>query len=117
MADTTSDMVRTHIKEVRTALNALEKGADRADRLPEGVRDLSRAVDGVRRSVWAVLEAQHTRDYASFLSRVRVRRATEVCEEVLADLSAEAVPRTTPGAEIFRGTLRELAHRCKRASQ
>ena len=117
MAATTSDDVRARIHQVRAALNALEKSMDRAEQLPEGVRELSRAVDGVRRSIWAVLEAQHTSDYPSYLGRVRVNRATDTCEEVLSDLYASAVAANTPGAEIFRATLREVAHLCKRASQ
>jgi hypothetical protein len=83
----------------------------------EAVRDLGLAVGNVRRSTWAVLTSAHSDNYENFLARLRVRRATETCEEVLSDLYADTVPATAPGLDLFQAALRELARACQEAAQ
>jgi hypothetical protein len=90
-------------------LEVLDARADAGEHPAEGVRDLGLAVDDLRRSVWAVLTTKHSGSYADFLARIRVRRATECCEEMLAELHAETVTRNTPGLPVFQATLKELA--------
>ena len=100
--------LQNHIDKLREALKMLP--ADEASELPrEGLTDLGFAVDSVRKSVWGVLIAEHTGDYYDFLGKIRVRRATETCRDVMADLQNHAVTPTTPGFEVFHATLRELA--------
>jgi hypothetical protein len=100
------DELRQGVGQIRKALDALEAGV--GERPAEGVRDLSMAVDNLRRSVWAVLTTRHSGNYEDFLARIRVRRAKECCEDVLADLHAETVTRDTTGMPVFHATLREL---------
>jgi len=99
--------LRKGVDQIRKALNAFDAGL--GDRPAEGVRDLGLAVDDLRRSVWAVLTTRHSGNYEDFLARIRVRRARECCEDVLADLHAETVTRDTPGLPVLHATLRELA--------
>ena len=94
------------IQHIRKALDVLESKVD--DRPSEGVRDLGLAVDDLRRGVWATLTSRHSGNYQDFLARIRIRRATECCEEVLADLHAETVTLNTPGLPVFHATLKEL---------
>ena len=102
------DDLRKGVVQIRNALDVLEAKVGEEDRPSEGVRDLGRAVDDLRRSVWAVLTTRHSGNYQDFLARVRIRRATECCEELLADLHAETVTSNTPGLPVFHATLREL---------
>jgi hypothetical protein len=69
------------------------------------LRDLGLAVDNVRKSVWATLSAEYADDYPSFLAKIRVRRANEICQDVLSDLYAETFAPNTSGLEVFRATL------------
>ena len=108
MADVTSDEVRRHIDAVRSALNVLDASPGAANHSTEGLRDLARAVDDLRSSIWAVLEGEHAGDYEGFLARVRVSRATGLFEDVLSELYAGTVTPGAPGIEVFRTALREL---------
>jgi hypothetical protein len=102
------DDLRRGVGQIRTALDVLEATVEKSNRPSEGVRDLGLAVDDLRRSVWAVLTTRHTGNYQDFLARIRIRRATESCEEMLADLHAETVTSNTPGLPVFHATIREL---------
>jgi hypothetical protein len=99
--------LRKGVAQIRKALDSFDAGV--GSRPAEGIRDLSLAVDNLRRSVWAVLTTRHSGNYEDFLARIRVRRATECCEEVLADLHAATVTSDTPGLPVFHATMRELA--------
>ena len=102
------EALQNHIAKLRDALKMLP--SDEASELPrEGLTDLGFAVDSVRKSVWGVLIAEHTGDYYDFLGKIRVRRATETCREVMADLQNHTISPTTPGFQVFHATLRELA--------
>ena len=102
------DDLRKGVGQIRTALDVLEASVEKEDPPSEGVRDLGLAVDDLRRSVWAVLTTRHSGKYQDFLARIRIRRATECCEDMLADLHAETVTSNTPGLSVFHATIREL---------
>ena len=104
------------IRQLRSALNIIDADIALGEPPAEAVQALVRAVDNVRTSVWAVLSAEHSGDYQSFLSRIRVHRATETCDEILADLYAEALPPNILGLELFHATLRELSRMFKAAN-
>ena len=104
------------LDELRSALNIIDGEIALGQPPAEAVQALERAVDNVRTSVWAVLNADHSGDYQSFLGRIRVHRATETCEDVLADLYAETLPPDTPWLELFHATLRELSRMWKAAN-
>ena len=107
-----SDELRRGLNELRWVLNVVETEVEAAEPSEEAVRALAEAVDGVRNNVWAALTAEHADDYDQYLAKVRVRRAREICEDVLADLYAETIPSNTPGLEVFGATLRELSRHC-----
>ena len=105
----TSADVDRRLEEVERALDALDVDKASEEELSEAVRDLSMVVDNLRQSVWAVLQANHSGAPAGFIGRVRVRRAAEICRDVLADLYADAIPRNMPGLRVLEATLEELA--------
>lgn len=98
--------LREVIDRVRSALHILE--GDAAQHSSEAAHDLKRSVDDLRRGVWAILTTRHSGNYEDFLARIRVRRATESCEDVLAELYAETLTADTPGLFSLYATLSEL---------
>ena len=105
--------LRRGLDELRSKLDIIEGEMALGEPPPEAVRDVERALSGVRTDLWTLLTAKHSDDYVGYLGMVRVRRATETCEDVLADLHAEALPTDMPGLEVFHATLRELSRMCK----
>jgi hypothetical protein len=104
-----SDELRETIEELRNAIGIIEQGMESDEPPEEGMRDLGLAVDNVRKSVWATLSAEYSDDYPSFLAKMRVRRANEICQDVLSDLYAETFAPNTAGLEVFQATLKELS--------
>ncbi len=104
-----TEKLRTEIDQLRSALKAVDAAVATGDPSPEALQDLGLEVDSLRKSLWAGLTSKHSGDYTAFLGRIRVRRAIETCEDVLADLYAETLPPNIPGLEVFSATLGELA--------
>ena len=98
------------LEQLKNALDVIEEDATLSTIPPEALRDLGAAVDAVRKVVWSVLVAKHTGDYDHFLGTTRVRRAKEICEQVLSDLDATSVASDTTELEWFRKALRELSN-------
>lgn len=109
-----NDELRRGLEELRSKLNIIE--AEMAQGKPPGqaVRAVEQAVSEVRSNIWILLTAEHTDDYDSYVGKIRIRRATETCEDILADLHAETLPPQTVGFDIFHATLRELSEECAR---
>lgn len=104
--------IREQIAAVRRAMEEIEASGADAGGDSEGVRLLRRAVDDVRRSVWAVLSAEHEGNLAAYLGEVRLARARVYCEDLLADLYAETLSPGAPGLGDFVGALRAVAKTC-----
>ena len=111
-----SDELQRGLDELRSKLNVVEMEiAAAAEPSEEGLRALAAALNGIRNNVWAALTAEHADDYDEYLAKVRVHRARETCEDVLADLYADTIPPTMPGLDVFGATLRELSRHCTAA--
>lgn len=109
----TGEELRKTIQGLRSALSGIEDTTSLEELPEEGLRDLGLAVDNVRKSVWSTLSAEYADDFPGFLAKIRVRRANEICQDVLSDLYAETLPPNTSGLELFGATLRELSRACK----
>jgi hypothetical protein len=107
------DDLRKDMDQLRSALNIIESGTSVSAPPEEGLRDLGQAVDNVRKSAWAVLTAEHSGDYHGFLAKIRVRRAIELCQDVLTDLYADTITPDMPGLVVLTATLTELSAACK----
>jgi hypothetical protein len=103
------DELRKRLAELRSKLDIIDGELGQGKTPPEAVAAVEQAVSTVRSNIWALLAAQHSEDYQQYLGRIRVRRATETCEEVLADLHADTVAPNAPGLEVFQATLHELS--------
>ncbi|MHC4180857.1 MAG: hypothetical protein ACYSWU_25435 [Planctomycetota bacterium] len=105
--------LRRGLDELRRVLNAIDPAVTLEDAPAEAVRALGQAVDGVRSNVWTLLTAQHADEYQDYVGKIRVCRATETCEDVLAELYADTLSPNIAGLDVFHATLRELARMCR----
>lgn len=103
------DELRKRLAELRSKLKIIDGELGHGKTPPEAVAEVEKAVSTVRSNIWALLAAQHSDDYQTYLGRIRVRRATETCEEVLADLHADTLAPSAPGIEVLHATLHELS--------
>jgi hypothetical protein len=104
--------LKKYIEELRDVLSVAESFLALDQMPPERVKDLGHAVDNLRTGVWVALRARHAGEPDELLARMRVRRAIDTCEEVLADLYAETLTAATPGFFVFHATLQELSQVC-----
>ena len=111
---TGNDHLRRDLQDLRSKLDIIDAEMSRGEPQRELVRAIEEAVSTVRGNLWTLLSAQHADDSQGFLGKIRVRRATELCEEVLADLHANTLAKTAPGRQVFHATLQELAAMCRR---
>ncbi len=100
------EALRESIERVRSTLHVMDSKS--AGLSSEAVEELKRSVDDLRRGVWAILTSRHSGSYEEFLARIRVRRATESCEELLAELYAGTLDAETPGLFSFFASLSEV---------
>ena len=101
--------LRRSLEVLRDALGALDADLALNDPPQAAVQDLEQAVSGIRSSVWELLKAEHADDYAGYLGKMRLRRAIEICEDVLSDLYADTLAPNTPKLRAFQATLQEFA--------
>ena len=106
--------LRKGLDELRSKLRIIDTETEVGHPPEQAVRAVAEALSGARRDVWALLTARHSDDYEGYLTRTRIRRVTEVCEDILADLHADTLAANTVGLEVFRATLRELSDLCAR---
>ena len=103
-----SQALRKQISDLRDVLSVVESQLALEIAIPDGMQDLAATVDGLRASVWIVLKTEYGDDERQLLSKMRIRRATEICETVLEDLDGGAISSDTPGFSVFRATAHEL---------
>ena len=104
--------LKKYIEELRDVLAVAESFLALDQMPPERVKDLGLAVDNLRTSVWVALRTRHAGEQDELLARMRVRRAIDTCDGVLADLYAETLTAATPGFFVFHATLQELSQVC-----
>ena len=109
-----NDELRRGLEELRSKLNIVEAELAQGKPPEQAVQAVERAVSEARSNIWILLTAEHADDYDSYVGKIRVRRATEACEDILADLHAETLSPQTAGLDIFHATLRELSEECAR---
>ena len=109
-----NDELRRCLAELRSKLDIIEAEMAQGQPPEQAVQAVEQAVSEVRTNIWNLLTAEHADDYESYVGKIRVRRATKVCEDILADLHTETLPSRTVGLAVFHATLRELSDECAR---
>jgi hypothetical protein len=69
------------------ALESFEKRIISEEVPKEALTGLKSAVDDLRLRLWGVLSTGSADDYRAFQERFRLRRATEICEDIESELS------------------------------
>jgi hypothetical protein len=80
--------LQSPLATMRATVQSIEAKLRHGDLPEEGLGDLKHAIDDVRLRLWAVITAQSSSEPEGVLLRFRLRRATEICRNVVADLDA-----------------------------
>ena len=103
--------------EVKSALEEIEKELGEGSMASEDLEDFKGVVDHVRLSVWALMTAGWSDEYAGLdtprakqvIARFRLQRANDMCRSALADLEAGAIPADSEELGQFRTTIGEIS--------
>jgi hypothetical protein len=79
------------IRTIRATVQSIEAKLRHSSVPEEGLGDLKAAIDDARRRLWAVIAAAGSDAPEGVLLRFRLRRATEICRGVTADLEGGAL--------------------------
>lgn len=100
--------LRKRIRELKSSLGLIESELSERRDVTGTLEDFKHVVDRARRSVWAVLTASVSGDYNAFIADFRLRRATEMFQEIHVDLDAGGVNAATPGLHELESNLSDL---------
>ncbi len=77
----------------------------------EGLEDFRRAVDSLRMTVWAVLTASESDQYDITITRFRLNRAVESCQQIVGDINSGSIAADSPELRRFHDTIRDTLKR------
>ncbi len=99
------------VEELRSSISRLRRALETAQ-IPDAENqvphDVGLAVDDLRRSLWGALTTTFTTDAEEYLVTMRVRRASEMLHDLLADLYTGALSMRAPGTDELRAATSEL---------
>ena len=99
------------VEELRSSISRLRRALETAQ-IPDAENqvphDVGLAVDDLRRSLWGALTTTFATDAEEYLVTMRVRRASEMLRDVLADLYAGVLSIHAPGTDDLRAVISEL---------
>ena len=95
------------VEQLRDALKEIESKLVWGDLPLMALEEFKVALDGTRTTLLALLDADGPADYQASLRRFRLRRAAQICENVLQGMRTGAIDRETPGLAAYAATARE----------
>jgi hypothetical protein len=102
---------RDQLHGVRATLQSIEHRLQRGNLSAAGLADLKSAIDDARLRVWAAQAAVAATDAEGVLFRFRLRRANEICRNVLRDLESDASSGNQRELIELRDVAQQLAER------
>ncbi len=99
------------VRALRPALDDIQSQLIQPQVSAVALEDFKVTVDGVRTSVLAILTAADPADYHIFVREFRLRRAAQVCQNVLSGLVDGTITGETPGFDKLRSTVDETLER------
>lgn len=102
------ERLREGVRELRTTLRRAASQLEDGGASGPGMQDLGSAVDGLRGSIWGILQDAHADDLRHYQAEIRVARANEICRVVLEHLHTGTIRPDLEGYEVLRASLREL---------
>jgi hypothetical protein len=106
-----SEELGRRIGELKKSLSMIEVELARGELSGESLEHFKGTVDNVRTSLLAVLTAAHSDNYTAFIGRFRVRRAVQICQNVLADVIDGHLPGEAPELSAAESTIAQAADR------
>ena len=86
---------------LRSSLRTVDEQLGNGKLAPEHVEDVKAAIDDIRFRLWGVLSARSSDEYRAFRERFRLRRATEICTGLAADINdGKLTPNHREAAEL-----------------
>lgn len=99
------------IRELKGALDRIDLSLA-WDNLPvAAIEEFKMVLDDVRTSLLALVSAGGPSDYSTTLHRLRLRRATQVCDTTLESLVEATITRATPGYAELKSITTEVLGR------
>jgi hypothetical protein len=110
------------LEEIRQLKSSLEELEKRLSEVAEGdlpapvLEDFKKSVDHVRLTLWVIISAMHGKkeEMASTVARFRVRRAKDLCQQLVADINAGKTTSRTPELPMLQSTLKDTHERVQR---
>jgi hypothetical protein len=99
------------VAAMRATVQSIEAKLRQGDLPHEGIEDLKSAIDDARLRLWAVISAAGSPEPDAMLLRFRLRRATEICRGITADLDAGTLGAHQRELIELRDVAREMADR------
>jgi hypothetical protein len=109
--------IADQIATLNSTLRAIEVRLALGRAPVEGLEDLKSALDDMRLRLWGLLGAVDGEDYKRIQERFRIRRATEMCRGLGADLGVGSVSGRYAELTGLREAAAELRHTIERAQQ
>ena len=98
-------------RTIRATVQAIEDRLRRGDLPEEGLADFKAAIDDARLRLWAVTSVEGSSEPQALLLRFRLRRASEICRSVIADLDARTLGQHQRELLELRETARDMVSR------
>jgi len=96
---------------LRSSLKTIDEQLGSGALSPDRVEDIKSAIDDIRFRLWGVLTASNPAEYQAFRERFRLRRATEICHGLAADISDNRLTPSHREAAELRAALQQLLAR------
>ncbi len=110
-----TETLKEQVDNLKSALQSIEGELAQREVPKEGLEDLKRAVDNIRRTVWALITAAESPDkYELILARFRLNRAMELCQQVVLDINASFIPIDSAELRRFHVTMKGTVDRVER---
>ena len=90
--------VPAQVGDLADALTAIESDLAHRDTPPAGLGELKDAIDDIRLTMIGIVTATHSEDYDGSIGRLRIKRAVDLCQNLVADVIDGTV---TPGNDGF----------------
>ncbi len=107
------DQLLEQVKRLRTELEEVEYRLGRNDIPLPVLEDFKSAIDHIRLTLWGILQSSGPDRYeaAAAIVRFRLRRADDICKQIVADIDALEVTVDSPELKQLHETLGATVNR------
>ena len=92
---------------LRKALDDVETQLTKGEPPAAALEDFKSALDGIRTSVLAFINAADSADYHGSVNALRLLRTTQICQNVLTGIVDGSITPSTPGFDRLTATVAE----------